>query len=62
MFGNLKSYQALLGGVTRNSSGYITAAKSLHSFWMTHVNFSSIDMDKSGNMAGTAEWVHLIKS
>lgn len=57
MFGNLKSYEALLGGVTRNASGFITAAKSLHSFWMTHVNFSSIDMDKSGNMAGTAEWV-----
>lgn len=57
MFGNLKSYEALLGGVTKNASGHIVAAKSLHNFWMTHVNFSAIDMDKSGNMAGTAEWV-----
>lgn len=57
MFGNLKRYEALLGGVTKNASGHIVAAKSLHNFWMTHVNFSAIDMDKSGNMAGTAEWV-----
>lgn len=57
MFGHLKSYEGLLGGVTKNASGHIIAAKSLHNFWMTHVNFSSIDMDKSGNMAGTAEWV-----
>lgn len=57
MFGNLKSYEGLLGGIKKNSSGHIVAATSLHSFWMTNVNFSAIDMDKSGNTAGTAEWV-----
>lgn len=59
MFSNLKSYERLLGGVTRNGTGHIIAAKSLTSFWMTHVNFSAVDMDKTGNMAGTAEWVPL---
>lgn len=57
MFGNLKNYERLLGGIQKNSTGHIISATSLHNFWMAQVNFSAIDMDKSGNMAGTADWV-----
>lgn len=57
MFGKLKDYEKLLGGIRRNASGHIIGAETLHNFWMVNVNFSAIDMDKSGNNAGTADWV-----
>lgn len=57
MFGSLKDYEKLLGGIRKNETGHIIGAETLHNFWMASVNFSAIDMDVSGNNAGTADWV-----
>ncbi|RZC34597.1 patched domain-containing protein 3-like [Asbolus verrucosus] len=51
-----KNYEVLLGGIERNETGHIVGAKSLQNFWMVLVNFSTVDMDKTGNYAGTADW------
>jgi hypothetical protein len=29
---------------------------------MVHVNFLNVDMDKNGNIAGTADWVRWVMS
>lgn len=55
--GNLRNYEDLLGGIKRNETGHIISATALHTFYMVYVNFSSVDMDKTGNNAGTADWV-----
>ncbi|KAF5289919.1 hypothetical protein FQA39_LY14928 [Lamprigera yunnana] len=56
VLGNLRNYERLLGGVQRNKSGHIISARSLHAHYTVYVNFSAVDMDKAGNMAGTADW------
>lgn len=42
----------------RNETGHIISAKAIDNYWLLLVNFSSVDMDKAGNMAGTGEWVN----
>ncbi|XP_050309697.1 protein patched homolog 1-like [Anthonomus grandis grandis] len=56
IFGKLKSYEHLLGDVERNETGHIIKAKAIENYWLLLVNFSSVDMNKAGNMAGTGEW------
>ncbi|KAH1013969.1 hypothetical protein HUJ04_002883 [Dendroctonus ponderosae] len=56
IFGKLKSYDHLLGGIVRNETGHIISAKAIDNYWLLLVNFSSVDMNKAGNMAGTGEW------
>nr|CAH7737017.1 unnamed protein product [Callosobruchus chinensis] len=55
-FGKLKDIEGLLGGIIRNETGHIVAATAIHNFWFLQLNFSAVDMDKSGNLAGTADW------
>lgn len=47
----------MLGGVERNLNNEIFSAKSILSYWMVYVNFSDIDHDKTGNLAGTEDIV-----
>ncbi|KAL3271630.1 hypothetical protein HHI36_022104 [Cryptolaemus montrouzieri] len=54
--GHLKNYTALLSGIQKNESGHIISASALKNVWMTKLNFSAVDMNKVGNMAGTADW------
>ncbi|KAJ3640245.1 hypothetical protein Zmor_003554 [Zophobas morio] len=56
ILGRFKNYEELIGGIKRNTSGHIIAAKSLQVFWMVKVNFTEVDLDKTGNYAGTADW------
>ncbi|XP_058824384.1 NPC intracellular cholesterol transporter 1-like [Topomyia yanbarensis] len=55
--GHTVDYSELLGGVERDWSGRIVSATSLMSNWMLHVNYSEVDHDVSGNIAGTEDWV-----
>ncbi|XP_072390401.1 patched domain-containing protein 3-like [Diabrotica undecimpunctata] len=55
-FGKLKSHKDLLGMVEKNETGHIVGAKALYNYWYLTKNFSAIDMDKVGNMAGTGDW------
>lgn len=57
LLGSLKNYHELLGGIKRNESGFIVEAEAMQTFFHIYVNFSSVDMDKSGNNAGTADFV-----
>lgn len=50
-------FENLLGGIVRNETGHIVAAKSLLTNWMVYVNFSNVNHDKVGNAAGTEDWV-----
>lgn len=50
----------MLGGVVKNETGHIIKARAIENYWLLLVNFSSVDMDKAGNMAGTGEWVRLL--
>nr|CAD7259164.1 unnamed protein product [Timema shepardi] len=56
VFGHPMSYTHLLGGIKRNETGYIVSASSLMMFFLVHVNFSAVNMEESGNDAGTADW------
>lgn len=56
IIGKLKDYESLLGGVVKNETGHIIQATAIQNYWLLLVNFSSVDMDKAGNMAGTGEW------
>ncbi|KAG5871007.1 hypothetical protein JTB14_006974 [Gonioctena quinquepunctata] len=56
IYGKLKNYVDLLGGVVRNESGHIVSATAIQNIWYLNVNFSAIDMDTAGNDAGTAFW------
>nr|CAD7398606.1 unnamed protein product [Timema poppensis] len=56
VFGHPMSYTHLLGGIKRNKTGYIVSASSLMMFFLVHVNFSAVNMEESGNDAGTADW------
>nr|CAD7423184.1 unnamed protein product [Timema monikensis] len=57
VFGHPMSYTHLLGGIKRNETGYIVSASSLMMFFLVHVNFSAVNMEESGNDAGTADWI-----
>lgn len=59
IFGKLKAYEHLLGRIERNETGHIIKAGAIENYWLLLVNFSSIDTDKTGNMAGTGEWVSI---
>ncbi|CAG9837321.1 unnamed protein product [Diabrotica balteata] len=56
LFGKLKSHKDLLGMVEKNETGHIVGAKALYNYWYLTKNFSAIDMEKVGNMAGTSDW------
>lgn len=55
--GHETDFVHLLGGIERNSTGHIVSAKSLLTHWMVYINFSTVDHDKNGNIAGTEDWV-----
>ncbi|KAI4503226.1 hypothetical protein M0802_001448 [Mischocyttarus mexicanus] len=57
--GHPMNFTDLLGDVTRDKTGRIVSAKALKTQFMVRVNFSNIDMDTSGNDAGTADWVRV---
>ncbi|KAL0275927.1 UNVERIFIED_CONTAM: hypothetical protein PYX00_003640 [Menopon gallinae] len=57
VYGHPTSFPELLGGVKTDERGRIISARTLLSVWMTHVNFSQVDMDETGNVAGTGDWV-----
>jgi len=47
----------MLGGVERHQvTGEIIGATSVISHWMLYVNFSAVDHEKIGNLAGTEDW------
>ncbi|XP_053693061.1 patched domain-containing protein 3-like [Sabethes cyaneus] len=54
--GHTVDYTEMLGGVERDWSGRIVSASSVMTNWMLHVNFSEVDLDVSGNIAGTEDW------
>lgn len=55
--GHKVDFMPLLGNIERNSStGAIISAGSIRSTWYVHVNFSDVDHEKIGNMAGTEDW------
>lgn len=58
--GHEGDFQRLLSGVERNETGHIVAATGLLSHWMIYVNFSEINHEKVGNMAGTEDWVSIL--
>jgi len=51
------NFSKLLGDVTLDERGRIIAARAIKTNLMVHVNFLNVNMDKIGNMAGTADWV-----
>jgi len=55
--GHTMNFSELLGGVTLDDRGRIVAATAVKTILMVHVNFLNVDMDKNGNIAGTADWV-----
>lgn len=55
--GHIFNFSELLGNVTLDDRGRIIAATAIRTDLMVHVKFINIDMDKIGNMAGTADWV-----
>ncbi|KAF4532825.1 hypothetical protein B566_EDAN002676 [Ephemera danica] len=58
VFGHQMNYVPLLGGINRNSSGVIVAAKAVRAVWVVHVNFSAVDYEESGNAAGTGDLIN----
>lgn len=56
VLGHNMEYTSTLGGIEKDDAGKIVSAKSLLLVWLVHVNFSRVDMDKTGNLAGTEEW------
>ncbi|KMQ95278.1 patched domain-containing protein 3-like protein [Lasius niger] len=55
--GHSMNFSELLGGVTLDEKGRIIAATAIKTELMVHIKFRDVDMDKSGNNAGTADWV-----
>lgn len=53
----MKNYEDLLGGIVRNETGHIVAATAIQNYWFLLVNFSAVDLNKIGNVAGTTIWV-----
>lgn len=56
IYGHPMEFEALLGDVQRDEDGKIISAGSLLNVWLTHVNFSAVNMDETGNHAGTGDW------
>lgn len=54
--GHESSFEHLLGGITRNETGYIVSATGLLSHWNVYINFMEVNHDKIGNAAGTEDW------
>ncbi|CAL1684179.1 unnamed protein product [Lasius platythorax] len=54
--GHSMNFSELLGGVTLDEKGRIIAATAIKTELMVHIKFRDVDMDKSGNNAGTADW------
>ncbi|XP_012536328.1 NPC intracellular cholesterol transporter 1 isoform X2 [Monomorium pharaonis] len=54
--GHAVNFSEFLGNVTLDERGRIIAATAIRTHMMVHVNFFNVDMDKLGNMAGTADW------
>lgn len=54
--GHKMNVSHLLGDIRRNSDGEIIGAGSLITQWFVHVNFSEVDHEKHGNIAGTENW------
>jgi Niemann-Pick C1 protein len=50
-------YLHMLSGVVRNETGHVISAKAIQVDWMLYVNVSDVDPSKSGNVAGTEDWV-----
>lgn len=55
--GHKMNVTSLLGDIKRNEMGEIIGAGSLITQWFVHVNFSEVDQEKHGNIAGTENWV-----
>lgn len=60
IYGHPTSFPELLGGLETDERGKIVSAKALLSVWLTHVNFSQVNMDETGNVAGTGDWVQTL--
>lgn len=55
--GHAMNFNELLGDVTLDERGRIIAATAIRTDLMVHISFLNVNMDKVGNMAGTADWV-----
>lgn len=55
--GHAMNFSELLGDITLDERGRIIAAAAIKTDLMVHVKFLNVDMDKIGNIAGTADWV-----
>lgn len=55
--GHSMNFSKLLGGITLDEKGRIIAATAIKTELMLHIKYLDVDMDKSGNSAGTADWV-----
>ncbi|CAH0560340.1 unnamed protein product [Brassicogethes aeneus] len=55
IMGRMKNYRELLGNI-QYENGTIVKAGAITNTWWVNINFSTVDMDKVGNMAGTADW------
>lgn len=55
--GHQMNFSLLLGDIKRNEAGDIISAGSLLTQWYVHVNFSEVDQERHGNIAGTENWV-----
>lgn len=61
VFGHRMNYLPLLGDIKTSESGFVVSAKSIRTIWVVHVNFSLVDYEKSGNMAGTGDLVSCLQ-
>lgn len=58
--GHPVNFSEFLGGITLDERGRIVSATAVKTHMMVHVNFLNVDMDKNGNLAGTADWVRSV--
>lgn len=56
-FGHPINFSQLLGDITLDERGRIIAAGAIKTDFLVYVNFLNVDMDKTGNIAGTTDWV-----
>ncbi|GLH10958.1 NPC intracellular cholesterol transporter 1 homolog 1b [Gryllus bimaculatus] len=56
VLGHPTDFRRLLGAVRRDARGHVVSAGAVLSLYMLRVNFSAVNMDESGNEAGTADW------
>ncbi|KAL7023845.1 hypothetical protein ACKWTF_012813 [Chironomus riparius] len=54
--GHEMNFTTLLGDVERNANGHVISAKSLLTNFNLHLNFSEINLERTGNAAGTESW------